>query len=188
MPKTERLYYFTCTKYALEGIQKRRLKATQLDKTNDPFELLACRSESVEGMETEEYFRWRHSLDWRMLCLSKTYKNPLMWGHYADKGKGICLGFDVIIDDGSPVPRAFEVDYQPARVRPDYEPPGLASIPSSLKFWLNTRLVKSRDWAYEKEWRMWVHTHDDLTFDTDKDMYFIPFKNRLTLEPLAKLR
>ena len=40
MPKTEQFYYFTSTKYALEAIKKRRLKAAELDKTNDPYELL----------------------------------------------------------------------------------------------------------------------------------------------------
>ena len=181
MPETKLLYYFTSTTYALEGIRDRQLKSTKLDKTNDPFELLAYRSESDEGAKTAEYFRWRYSLDWGMLCLSETYENTLMWGHYADKGKGICLGFDAIIDDGGRGTRPFKVDYQSARVGPDYEHPTLVSIPDAFKSWLNERFfVKSSDWEYEKEWRMSVNA-TDLRFDPVKNMHFIPFEKRLTL-------
>jgi hypothetical protein len=30
-----------------------------------------------------------------MLCFSRTSSNILMWSHYGDNHKGICLGFDV---------------------------------------------------------------------------------------------
>ncbi|RHX83575.1 DUF2971 domain-containing protein [Leptospira stimsonii] len=32
----------------------------------------------------------------RILCLSKTPSNILMWAHYADQHKGFCLGFESI--------------------------------------------------------------------------------------------
>ena len=182
MPETKTLYYFTRTTYALKGIKDRRLKSTQLDKTNDPFESLAFRSESDAEAKTAECSRWRHGLDWHMLCLSETYKNPLMWGHYADKGKGICLGFDAIIYGGYSGP--FKVDYQPARVGPNYEHPALASMPKDFKPYLNQGIfVKSRDWEYEKEWRMLMY-YTDLTFDPVKNMHFVPFEKRLTLREI----
>ena len=45
MSETMRLYHFIPTKYALEDISKRRLKAAELATTNDPYELLTklCR-------------------------------------------------------------------------------------------------------------------------------------------------
>jgi len=30
-----------------------------------------------------------------LICFSKSWSNPLMWGHYAEKHAGMCLGFDV---------------------------------------------------------------------------------------------
>ncbi|CUS37678.1 DUF2971 domain-containing protein [Candidatus Nitrospira nitrificans] len=30
-----------------------------------------------------------------VLCFSRTWRNPVLWSHYADKHRGICLGFDV---------------------------------------------------------------------------------------------
>ena len=43
MAQPELLYYFTPTKYALESVQNRRLKVAELDKTNDPYEMLPIR-------------------------------------------------------------------------------------------------------------------------------------------------
>ena len=34
-----------------------------------------------------------------MLCFSFKWSNPVLWAHYADKHKGICLGFDVPDDN-----------------------------------------------------------------------------------------
>ncbi|NKK82626.1 DUF2971 domain-containing protein [Rhizobium leguminosarum bv. viciae] len=41
-----------------------------------------------------------------LLCMSTTWQEPLLWSHYADKHKGMCLGFDV--DD---------THWEPARYR-----------------------------------------------------------------------
>jgi len=30
-----------------------------------------------------------------VMCFSSTWKNPVMWSHYADQHRGICLGFEV---------------------------------------------------------------------------------------------
>lgn len=30
-----------------------------------------------------------------LLCFCETWQSPLLWNHYADRHKGICLGFDV---------------------------------------------------------------------------------------------
>ena len=38
MPESETLYHFLSTKYALKAVRDRRLKATELDNTNDLFE------------------------------------------------------------------------------------------------------------------------------------------------------
>ena len=175
--KTKQLYHFTSAKYALKAIRDRRLKATELDKTNDPFELQPYRSETQESFQ--EYSRWRTAMSWAMLCLSETYKNPLLWGHYADRCKGICLGFDVITDDGGPVPRAFQVDYQPVRVKSGYKHPQIGDSPFLLPG-LNYGLVKFRGWEYEKEWRIWGQK-DGLESDPVAGLYYFAFESWLTL-------
>jgi len=29
------------------------------------------------------------------ICLSGTWKEPLLWSHYADRHRGMCLGFEI---------------------------------------------------------------------------------------------
>ena len=176
-----KLYHFTPTKYALKAIRDRRLKATELDKANDPFELWSYRRETQESFQ--EYARCRIARDWTMLCLSKTYKNPLLWGHYADRCKGICLGFDVVVDDEDLVPRVIEMDYKSSRVEMGYEPRGIGSRASLLPPGLSSGLVKFRDWEHEEEWRMWGN-RADLDLCPITGLYFFPFKDRLTLREI----
>ena len=109
MPETKQFYYFTSTKYALEAVKDRQLKAAELDKTNDPYELFGFRLDSLISNEhkisneeklalAEEMaddFKNDVSKIMKMVCLSKTYKEPSLWGHYADRCKGVCLGFDI---------------------------------------------------------------------------------------------
>ena len=58
MPEPELFYYFTPATYALEAVAKHRLKAAELDKANDPFELLPIRwdnptnDEIFQGVKT----------------------------------------------------------------------------------------------------------------------------------------
>lgn len=78
-------------------------------------------------------------------CFSETKDNLLMWSHYADEHKGVCIGFDTKIHffEG-----AWKVAYQdeyPVITRPSDNPNTL------LK---KAILTKSSCWAYEQEWRV----------------------------------
>lgn len=93
-------------------------------------------------------------------CFSKRNDSILMWGHYADKHKGICIGYN------RPPKDFYDVEYVIKRVKfPLYN---LACIVASyiifdeepvlesevlLKKGLRTFLTKSKDWEYEKEVR-----------------------------------
>lgn len=48
----EKLYHFTCTKWALTAIRDRRLKATDPDNANDLFEFFPRQWETEEDRET----------------------------------------------------------------------------------------------------------------------------------------
>ncbi len=183
MPEeTKQLYHFTTAKYSLKAIRDRRLKAAELDKTNDLFEWLPYRGEMRESYQG--YERCRRAMSLAMLCLSKTYKNPLLWGHYADKGKGVCLGFDVRIYDISGAFRqVFEVKYESQRLEPSsgYEICGI-EFESAMIPWLNKGLVKFRGWEYEEEWRMYRKI--DPEPDPVTGLYYFPFEDRLTLREI----
>ena len=155
--RTMPLYHFTSAKYALEAINMRRLKAAELDKTNDPYEVLAVELKSEE--DVKQYVNLRYDLIDRLnaVCFSEDFKNPLLWSHYADKFHGICLGFEVKTYDYAYSSNVHQVRYKRSRVGfddvgIDYVD-GELIIVDSIKA-RNLILTKSQDWRYEEEWRI----------------------------------
>lgn len=75
--------------------------------------------------------------------------HPLMWAHYTESHKGLCLGFDVTQDPGLfLVP--LRVNYSPTY--PLYN--HLTQSKQMAEFVLS---AKSNHWAYEDEWRVMKH-------------------------------
>ena len=71
------------------------LKVARIDYLNDPFEFAAVDlSDRIFRLNVEQ---WKRDLskDYGILCFSKFWDNPVQWTHYADRHKGLCLGFDV---------------------------------------------------------------------------------------------
>jgi hypothetical protein len=62
---------------------------------NDPYEWKCVRALDAPSQwaleETEKEVVEKYSV----LCYSRSWNNVLMWSHYGDRHKGICLGFDV---------------------------------------------------------------------------------------------
>ncbi len=165
MPKTEQFYYFTSTKYALEAIKKRRLKAAELDKTNDPYELLGFRLDSFANNEDElsiveemaDNFKTVASKSIKMVCLSETYKDSSLWGHYAEKCKVVCLGFDIDVYGDPEKDIIAEVKYGEDRKYLNYFgwdiSDGMLRPPKEYQ--KNSVLYyKSIRWQHEKEWHI----------------------------------
>jgi hypothetical protein len=103
MNKPDRLYHFTTAKFALDDLRNRRLKIAQLDDLNDPFELKSVNlcdpehAQAFDGIEkiNLEGFKAVTARQFGVLCFSEEKTDVLQWAHYADRHKGICLGFDV---------------------------------------------------------------------------------------------
>jgi hypothetical protein len=80
-----------------------------------------------------------------IICFSQVRDDILMWAHYADKHKGLCLEFDgssncIFFGEAQPV--EYE-DYTPIPMHQDRERQMSRVI-----------LTKSRHWSYEKEYRI----------------------------------
>ncbi|MBW6528512.1 DUF2971 domain-containing protein [Sphingomonas sp. RHCKR7] len=91
--------------------------------------------------------------DQGVLSLSATWKSGLMWSHYADEHRGICIEYDTRDQEH---PRLQAVDYKGPRaiktsdlyrwkVRDD-----AAAKEQVFRTYFYT---KSNEWKYEKEWR-----------------------------------
>jgi hypothetical protein len=166
-----RLYNLSSTPYALSNIALRRLKISRLSDLNDPFELLAA--VLLNPLHRRAFADWKDELSQStgLICFSKSWRNPLLWGHYADRHTGIALGFEV--PDSLPV----DVIYSATRVR-------IATDAKSDKVILNEALMKRllrtkfEDWKYEDESRVFV----ELDHSTcEAGMYFKNFGPDLAL-------
>jgi len=87
-------------------------------------------------------------------CFSTTYASPLLWSHYGNQHRGLCIGFGL---DRRPKPQPRRVVYGGSR-----------SVPTSLltralvhedqmakeELDRDVLLRKARGWGYEKEWRL----------------------------------
>jgi hypothetical protein len=89
---------FICARWGLEAIKNRRLKISTLDSLNDPFEVLPFDLSNVEHRIALEGTKDGMNQKTGLLCFCKHWHNPLMWAHYADRHRGICLGFEIAED------------------------------------------------------------------------------------------
>lgn len=98
-----------------------------------------------------------------ILCFSRNWKNPVQWAHYADRHKGVCLGFDI--------PSSFLeiVTYVEKRIAHD----------GQLYDDLVMRLLKTKfiHWDYEEEYRIFVPLEKH-----EKGIYYTDFSDDQILE------
>ena len=136
-----RLYHLLPADHALDDLVKGRLKIAEIPNLNDPFELWA--SGQRDPKVREPLRRWKSDMSKRfgLLCFSAEKDNPVLWSHYADRHKGICLGFEVrdaVVDP---------MNYVESRT--ELRPPLTEAYVRELLF------TKYFGWGYEKEWRSW---------------------------------
>lgn len=166
-----RAYYFTLTEYGVRNLEHSRLKLARFSDTNDPFELMGLMLREQTVRRTVKEFKKARNDDTGILCFSANWTNPLLWSHYAEKHRGICLGFDLKREI------IHHVSYEEKRLmaRLD-EPSAIFAIDADLKQRL--LLTKSHHWQYEDERRVFI----SLSKATKEgNLYFRRFDNDLRL-------
>ena len=87
-------------------------------------------------------------------CFSATKYNPLLWSHYADHHRGICIGYSL---DRVPEPKLHKVVYGGSRsVKTSLIARALLKNDHEAQDLLNRDVLlrKSPSWRYEREWRL----------------------------------
>ncbi|QTL93535.1 DUF2971 domain-containing protein [Aeromonas jandaei] len=168
------------------------IKISYIGKLNDPFESIVNNNiknkmldydtskEFVLHKEMEFYWLLNHI---GIVSLTETPRNLLMWSHYANQHKGICIGYksnylDHHIHKTDPT---LPVSYRPIKVNYDnvrYDP-YIDSLQSENKSQLiknsilKTVLTKGNDWMYEKEHRSIIPLshHDYIQFNSNKKTF-----------------
>jgi hypothetical protein len=104
---------------------------------------------------------------YRVYCLSEVCDSPLMWAHYTDSHKGICLEFDALAAPFFRENGAAKVTYRATYPAVDITDPGYESL-----------ITKSDVWAYEREWRIVAEERAVAqaagTIKTDNDFLTLP--------------
>jgi Protein of unknown function (DUF2971) len=85
-----------------------------------------------------------------VVCLTTVRDNILMWSHYAGSHTGICLGYGPT-QEAIDFACSYKVRYE--SVRPQFNL--MKSMVDQEIF--DALITKSKDWEYEKEWRMIDH-------------------------------
>lgn len=167
-----RLYKFINAQYGLEAIRDRQLKVTRIDELNDPFEFLGL-DLPREGRRVLTNMKKKLSTNMGLICLSSSWQNPLMWAHYADNYKGVCLGFDI-----SESIEFTKVSYDNDE-RPTLEKIGLRSLSESKTEVFRTLMYsKFKAWEHEDEYRMFATLEEP---DSVSGHCFFPFSDDLKL-------
>lgn len=166
-----RLYYLTGANFALSNIALRRVKVSRFSDLNDPFELLAVNLRDKQHLQafrdTKEELNQKNGL----ICLSRSWKNPLMWGHYAEKHTGIALGFEVADQLANKVIYASTPETIPIDKT--------LNLPV-LNEDLMKRLLRTKfhDWKYEDEMRAFVSLDPNTC---EAGLYFYDFSPEFQL-------
>ncbi|MDX3978935.1 DUF2971 domain-containing protein [Shinella sp.] len=157
------LYHYTSEKHGLAAIRDRRLKIATIDSLNDPFEGLVYAAKDRATRRTwkrEIYPTLVRTLG--LLCFSRSWKEPLLWAHYASNHAGVCLGLKV------PSHILYEVDYIAERPSIDeLITLGDVDLPRCIR-------QKHVAWKYEQEQRAFVELSHQ-TRDPENGLLFKTF-------------
>lgn len=170
-----RAYHLTTEHWALESMRFRRLKLAMLEDMNDPFELLGIELKTPEDRAFfQEQLKPGMNQTIGLLCFSRKWSNPVLWSHYADKHRGLCLGFDI------PDQLAKNVTYVRQRLKADIEHDNPSDDTNSPGYKLVT--TKYSHWKYENEVRLIFQLEH---VQREGSNYFVPYGDVLSLQEIV---
>jgi hypothetical protein len=167
-----RLYRFLSFEYAVESIETRRLKVSIVKELNDPFEIMPINLSEEQFSQKLEKWKEEFSKHYGLICFSKRWDNILLWSHYADKHKGLVLGFDVSKEN------CIEVGYTAERLKINCRK-AVEQTEHMNKILFDLLGTKAIDWDYEKEVRI-VTKLTDCKYV--QPLYFDEFSKKLELK------
>lgn len=138
----------------LDIIESKRIYLPQYGQLNDPLEgsvmCLWLSGYAGSGIsmaaDVEDNYVKEQKEKYRILSLGEKNNDPLMWAHYADDYKGVCLCFQV--DDR--FKKLKKVDYYEDKIDIRIE-----GGKNEIKKYVEESFFKKLNgWSYEKEWRL----------------------------------
>jgi hypothetical protein len=171
-----RVYKFLEKNWALVALRDRRLKIARFAGLNDPFDLLPFASPET----ADRRLALATTLDdmnaragW--VCFSRTWSNPIIWTHYAEQHRGLCLGFDIPDESGQPV--RYVEQREPFPAMEGLTEPEQVAVMNRMLF------TKFSQWAYEDEVRVPIKL--DPATETEDGLYLMEFGDDLRLREVV---
>jgi len=165
-------YLFLSSKNAINNLEGRMIKVSRIKKTNDLFELKPYLRFDKDKRREIEGLRKKVANTYGMACFSSYWQEPIMWGHYADRNRGIVLGFKVN-------PKRYDirrVDYPKRRVRTN---PNFPLDITPIDYINTVGFIKYKGWSYEREHRFFVKLDECIKI---KGNNFLKLDNDLVLK------
>lgn len=139
----------------IKAIEERYIFCPVFTQMNDPMEGFYRASTRVQ--ERQDYDDFTDSvrdekLSIGIASLSETWNNELMWAHYADSFRGICISYSVsrLL---SGLPRSCALSRVAYGDRPYYLNLPAMRQQDKARAILSTKNLK---WSYEREWRLFA--------------------------------
>lgn len=111
-----------------------------------------------------------------MVCFSGPWSNPVIWAHYSDKHRGICLGFEIPEIRG--IPEQDESCYVRYIEKPLPFPMDFAERPDGDRYAIVQTILftKFDHWKYEEEIRVWAPLQNE-----ESGIHYLEFDQKLRL-------
>jgi len=191
-----RLYKYVPAEGARQILTNQSLRFTPLQEYNDPFEGENVYQFTLDGngnvsvIDAEGKFRsLRHCPDLQAVekarsqvygsaacCFCERFDSVILWAHYADQHKGVCLEFEFprfttgfgdfeSLEDGQCM-LFEEVNYSKQRPLLLMNTDQASVVPYEMIE--KSILTKSLDWAYEEEWRFVKRNSSEVSYERFK--------------------
>ncbi|MBQ7146562.1 MAG: DUF2971 domain-containing protein [Lachnospiraceae bacterium] len=165
MSKKVTLYKYVSINHLKDIIETGRLKTSDGTDFNDPFELKVIRGDQqihVNGLE--------------ILCLTNSFRKKLMWSHYSEDHKGVCLTIQL------PADYVYAVCYSSERIvengnnsnvdeilasSHDRVKSNLSLPPADMPRDKKVAFIKDSKWKDEKEYRAVFYSGDEVLENED---------------------
>ena len=170
------LYKYVSMRRVVDILKDQRLYLSDGTDLNDPFEITV----TDKATNTIEHIKGLH-----ILSLTNSYRNKLIWSHYTDSHKGVCLTIKV------PNDLVYPICYSSRRIYKNYEDSEINDIIASSKKSQKTSVekdftllnknkkiayIKDIKWIYEKEYRIVFDEEDEPGLINEDGKWFLPVK------------
>ena len=152
------LYNYTrVNKNILRSILNNTLWCSNTKEFNDPVDPYIRNDKNESSNQFYNYLLERI----KVACLTTHNDNTLMWSHYADKHKGICIEYDISQLQNNNNFILKKIDYNLSMLLFDLKNEILLDNNKSIKSIIDLFTVKSKEWEYEDEYRILFYDEEN---------------------------